>query len=112
MALNAAFWSCYARRQTQEMNDTALFAIINPLIFGMLSVALCLTFVRLVRGPSLPDRVVALDLFAVLVVGFIAIYALDNNQPVFLDAAIVLALVSFLSSIAFARFLERRAHDE
>jgi multicomponent Na+:H+ antiporter subunit F len=66
----------------------------------------------LVRGPTLPDRVIALDLIAVLSVGFIAMYALDNDQPVFLDAGIVLALVAFLGTVAFARYLERRAHDE
>jgi len=94
------------------MNGAALLAAIGPLIFAMLMVALVLAFVRLVRGPTLPDRVVALDLIAVLSVGFIAMYALDNDQPVFLDAGIVLALVAFLGTVAFARYLERRAHDE
>jgi multicomponent Na+:H+ antiporter subunit F len=94
------------------MNGVDLLALIQPIIFAMLCVSLFLAFVRLVRGPSLSDRVVALDLTAVLVVGFIAMYALSSNQPVFLDAAIVLALVAFLSTVAFARYLERRAHDE
>jgi multicomponent Na+:H+ antiporter subunit F len=94
------------------MNGATLLAIVDPIIFAMLSIALFLAFVRLVRGPSLPDRVVALDLIAVLSVGFIAMYALDTKQPIFLDAAIVLALIAFLGTIAFARYLERRAHDE
>jgi multicomponent Na+:H+ antiporter subunit F len=94
------------------MNGAALLDALAPLIFAMLMVALVLAFMRLVRGPTLPDRVVALDLIAVLSVGFIAMYALDNDQPVFLDAGIVLALVAFLGTVAFARYLERRAHDE
>jgi multicomponent Na+:H+ antiporter subunit F len=65
-----------------------------------------------VRGPSLSDRVVGLHLIAVLAVGLIAMVALDSNQPVILDAAIVLALVAFLGTVAFARYLERRAQDE
>jgi multicomponent Na+:H+ antiporter subunit F len=94
------------------MNGAQLLATVEPIIFAMLTVSLFLAFIRLVRGPSLPDRVVALDLIAVLSVGFIAVYALYTNQPIFLDAAIVLALIAFLGTIAFARFLERRAHDE
>ncbi len=94
------------------MTGAALLDLLAPLIFTMLMAALALAFIRLVRGPTLPDRVIALDLIAVLSVGFIAMYALDNDQPVFLDAAIVLALVAFLGTVAFARYLERRAHDE
>jgi multicomponent Na+:H+ antiporter subunit F len=94
------------------MNGTPLLSIVEPIVFAMLSAALLFTCIRLVRGPTLPDRVVALDLLAVLSVSFIAMYALDTNQPVFLDAALVLALIAFLSSVAFARYLERRAHDE
>ncbi len=82
------------------------------LVYAMLITALLLTFTRLVRGPSLPDRVVALDLIAVLTAGMICVYAIDTDQPVFLDAAIVLALIVFLGTIAFARYLERRARGE
>lgn len=79
------------------------------LVFGMLCLAIFLAFVRLVRGPSLPDRVVALDLIAILAVGIIAAYDVATRQTVFLDVAIVLALISFLGTVAFARYLEERA---
>jgi multicomponent Na+:H+ antiporter subunit F len=79
---------------------------------GMVGLALLLTFVRLVRGPTLPDRVVALDLMGVLAVGMIAAYAVLTDQPVLLDAATVLALVGFLGTVAFARYLKRRGRDE
>lgn len=79
---------------------------------AMVGLALFLAFVRLVRGPTLPDRVVALDLIGVLSVGMIAAYAVATDQPVLLDPATVLALVGFLSTVAFARYLERRARDE
>jgi multicomponent Na+:H+ antiporter subunit F len=75
----------------------------------LLSIASVLAFVRLVRGPSLPDRVVALDLLITIGVGFIAVYAIAMDQPVFLDVAIVLALTSFLGTIAFAYYVERTA---
>lgn len=80
--------------------------------FVMLSCAMVLTFVRLVRGPTLPDRVVALDLFAVLSTAFLTLYAIDSDELVFLDVAIVLALIAFLGTAAFALYIERRARDE
>lgn len=84
----------------------------ETLIFAMLIVALALAFSRLVRGPTLPDRVVALDLIAVISAGFIAVYAIETGERVFLDVAIVLALITFLGTVAFAQYLERRARDE
>ncbi len=92
--------------------DFGLLPAPVTIIYAMLIVALFLAFGRLVRGPSLPDRVVALDLTALLTAGIISVYAIDTNQGVFLDAAIVLALITFLGTIAFARYLERRARGE
>ncbi len=88
--------------------------VLQPLniVYAMLTAALFLAFIRLARGPSLPDRVVALDLITVITVGFIAAYAIDVGQRVFLDAAIVVALIAFLGTVAFARYVERgERHD-
>ena len=73
----------------------------------ILGLALVLTFLRLARGPSLPDRVVALELIALLTVGIIAVHTVDSGVPAFLDVAIVLALTSFLAAIGFARYIEK-----
>jgi multicomponent Na+:H+ antiporter subunit F len=85
------------------VQDLALF-----LLMPLLSLAVLMAFVRLARGPSLPDRVVALDLLATLAIGMIAVYSVARNQPVLLDVAIVLALLAFLGTVAFARYLEKR----
>lgn len=74
---------------------------------ALLSAGLGLTLFRLLKGPTLPDRVVALDLSAVLVVGFIALHSVRSDADVFLSAAVVLALLSFLGTVAFARFIEK-----
>ncbi len=63
---------------------------------------------RVMRGPSLPDRVVALDLVGLLAVSVISVVAIATQKPVLLDAAIALALIAFLSTVAFARFIEWR----
>ena len=78
----------------------------------LIGLALFLAFFRLVRGPTLPDRVVALDLIGVLAVGMIAANAVATNQPILIDPAAVLALVGFLGTVAFARYLERRASND
>jgi multicomponent Na+:H+ antiporter subunit F len=78
-------------------------------VMSLLGLAIVLVFIRLVRGPSLPDRVVAFELLASLGIGLIAVYAIVTNQPAFLDVAVILALVSFLGTVAFAYYMERRA---
>ncbi|WP_416208269.1 monovalent cation/H+ antiporter complex subunit F [Halomonas sp.] len=72
-----------------------------------MSLALCLAFVRLYRGPTLPDRVVALELFSSILVGIIGVVAIATDVPSLLDVAIVMALMAFMAAIGFARFLER-----
>ena len=74
----------------------------------LLSLAVILAFIRLLRGPSLPDRVVAFDLMTSVAVGIMALYSIATEETVFLDVAIVLALISFLGTVAFARYLEQR----
>ena len=76
--------------------------------FGAVTVAICSAFVRVVIGPSLPDRVLALDLIGLLSVSLIALYAVASGVSLFLDAAIALALISFLGTVAFSRFIEWR----
>jgi multicomponent Na+:H+ antiporter subunit F len=65
--------------------------------------------VRLIRGPSLPDRVVALDLLTLLGLGLLAIYAVASGETAYLDVGIVLTLVTFLATTAFAYYIEKGA---
>jgi multicomponent Na+:H+ antiporter subunit F len=84
----------------QDMLTTAALA--------MLAFAAVLAFVRLLRGPTLPDRVVAIDLIGVLIVCVIVTVAGITGQQAFLDVAIVIALVSFVGTVAYARYIERQ----
>lgn len=79
------------------------------LAFGLLLTGMALALARLVLGPTMPDRVVALDLVAILAVGFMGVFAIAAGQAVFLDVAITLALVGFLGTVAFARYAEHRS---
>ncbi|UOM34345.1 cation:proton antiporter [Acuticoccus sp. I52.16.1] len=75
---------------------------------AMLSVAIVLIVVRIVIGPSLPDRVLALDLLVNAAVGFIIAFGIRTGFSIYVDIAIALGLVGFLSTVALARFLHRR----
>jgi multicomponent Na+:H+ antiporter subunit F len=89
------------------LHDLGLVGMAATVVLNILVVALFLAFIRLVRGPSLPDRVVALELCGTVVVGMIAVQAIMTEQSVLLDVAIGLALVSFLGTVAFARYVQR-----
>ena len=80
---------------------------ISQITLVTLGIALLVAFIRLVKGPTLPDRIVAMDLFGVLVVGLIVVLAGSSGVRATLDAAIVIALVGFLSTVAYATYLER-----
>jgi multicomponent Na+:H+ antiporter subunit F len=79
----------------------------KDMITAILIAAIILAFFRLARGPSLPDRAVALDLISTIVIGLIGVYAVSTNEPLFLDLAVVLALIAFLATVAFARFIAK-----
>ena len=73
----------------------------------MLAVAAGLTFIRLAMGPTLPDRVIAIDLIGVLLVCLLVVVAGLTAQQAFLDVAMVVALISFVGTVAYARYIER-----
>lgn len=90
---------------------TAEMPILNGAVqvaFVMVMAAVILAMVRLIKGPSLPDRVVALDTMTVLIVAFCGLYTLESGSSAFLDVAVVLALIGFLATVALARFVERK----
>ncbi len=74
----------------------------------VLGIALLLALIRLLRGPRMPDRIVALDLMVTLGIGIIANHAIATEQAAILDVALVLALLAFLGTTAFAYYLQRR----
>lgn len=84
------------------------FTDVTNVVLGVLVVALFLAFYRLLRGPTLPDRVTALELSSVIAVGIVLTYSVNRDQAVFMDVGIVVALVAFLGTVAFAYYLEQR----
>lgn len=75
---------------------------------ALLTLAMVIAFVRLALGPTLADRVLALDTMTTLAVGYIAVVAIRTGITLYLDIAMAIALVGFLSTVALARYLLRR----
>lgn len=90
------------------MSDQTLTDFIYYGVLPLMMLAIVIVLVRLVRGPNLTDRVVALDLLVAIGIGIVAAYSIATQHADFLDVAVTMALISFLGTIAFAYYLERR----
>lgn len=90
------------------MSLADLQVLTSQIALSTAGVGILLAVIRLVLGPTLPDRVVALDLITILAVGITAAYSVTTGEAAFLDAAIVLALIAFLGTVAFAYYIEKR----
>ena len=77
------------------------------LALGVCGVTILLAVVRLVKGPSLADRVVALELLSAVAIGIMAAWSVAADDAVYLDVALLVALIAFLGTVAFARYAEK-----
>lgn len=84
--------------------------VVIRIVLSLLAASMLLALFRLFRGPSMQDRVVALDLIAALTVGIIVTATAGSGQRDLLDGAIVIALVGFLGTVAYAWYVEKEAH--
>jgi multicomponent Na+:H+ antiporter subunit F len=80
--------------------------IAAELALAILGLAALLGLFRLARGPSRADRVVALELLGTIAIGMIAAAAVVAGTSALLDVALIVALVAFLGTVAFARYIE------
>jgi multicomponent Na+:H+ antiporter subunit F len=85
--------------------------LLARIFMGVTIVSMMLAFYRIVRGPTRADRAVAVDLLALLLVGIMALYAMTENEPVFVDVAMVVVLISFLATVALAQYVQRVAQE-
>lgn len=87
------------------MTGAAFLALSINISLALLTLAFVITVIRIGIGPTLPDRVLALDMLVSVGIGYIAIIAVKTNFSLYLDIAIALGLVGFLATVAFARFV-------
>jgi multicomponent Na+:H+ antiporter subunit F len=100
--------------------DAGATSAIDSLVYGLpvydialtvIGISMLMTLWRLLRGPTLADRVVALDLLAFFAAGAICIVAMESDRPELLMVAVVVALLTFMSTAAFALYLERQGRE-
>ncbi|WP_174801703.1 cation:proton antiporter [Martelella limonii] len=87
------------------MTPEEIVRLAADISLALLSITLLVTAFRVVRGPTLPDRVLALDMLVAVGMGFIVVIAVRSGFTLYIDIAIALGLVGFLATIAFARFI-------
>ncbi|RFC62669.1 sodium:proton antiporter [Fulvimarina endophytica] len=90
----------------------AFYGIALLIAQGLLGLAFLLVIIRIVRGPTLPDRVVGLDVLTSASIAFIALVGIETGYTLYVDVAIALGLVGFLATVAFARFILTRGQTE
>jgi len=74
---------------------------------ALFGIAIAIALVRIIIGPSLPDRVIALDMIGVNLLSSIAIISIIMHTKAFLEAILILGILAFISTIAFSKYMER-----
>lgn len=82
--------------------------VIIYFILPVLSLSMLMIFIRLFKGPSLIDKVIALDLLVIIAIGIFSAYAILIGDVVIIDISLILALIAFLSTVAFAFYYEKK----
>ncbi|MBT8296358.1 MAG: cation:proton antiporter [Gramella sp.] len=85
-----------------------LFEYLHYIILPVLVVSAVLILWRFIKGPSIADKIVSLDLLITTGIGVIAVYSIIYNQSTLMDTALILALIAFLSTVALSYYLEKR----
>jgi len=88
--------------------------VANEFMRLFLPLALCafLCLARIMRGPTAPDRTVAIDILGVIIVGACGLMAVFTGRDFYMDIALAWALQSFVGVLALAKYLEGRTFDE
>lgn len=84
------------------MIDTALL-----IAFGLVGMAVVLNIWRLLRGPAAPDRVLALDTLYVNTIALLVLFGIHLNSNIYFEAALLIALMGFVGTVALCKYLLR-----
>lgn len=80
--------------------------MIDIIVFSLVGLGLLFAVTRLLIGPTTADRVVSLDTLNVIIIGVISLLALQFDNSLYLDIAIVYGILAFIETVVFARYLE------
>ena len=85
--------------------------MIDVLLFILMGLSF-LSFIRVLYGPTMADRMVAIDIFGILVVGVCALLVIKTGRLFLIDVAIAWIVLGFIATITLAKYLTRKKLDE
>jgi multicomponent Na+:H+ antiporter subunit F len=88
--------------------EHSISIVVLIITFSFLLTALVLAFIRLLKGPSINDRIAAMDVIAIVVMGFIIVYSVLIEKDIYLDLAVIISLISFIGTVAVSTYLKHR----
>ena len=88
--------------------ENTLSTAVLLIAFSMLFLALVISFVRLLKGPSINDRIAAMDVIAIVVMGFVLVYSVLINKSIYFDIPVIVSLISFIGTVAVSTYLKHR----
>lgn len=88
----------------------SLFLISAYIAIVLISISTLLTMIRFIKGPSLPDRVISLDVFSANLLAILAIYSVLAGEKAYLNVALIMSLIAFVGTMTFAYYLVQKRH--
>ncbi|GAE31658.1 Na(+)/H(+) antiporter subunit F1 [Halalkalibacter hemicellulosilyticus] len=84
-----------------------MFHMILTIVLVIMSISLFVCFIRTVIGPTMPDRIIALDAFGINLIGFIGILMILQETVAYSEVILVISILAFIGTIALSKFIER-----
>ena len=84
-----------------------MFDTIMLVAMFLLTVSLLLTLYRIIKGPTVHDRILALDSIGYIVIGIVAVLSIQLDSHAYLETILLIGILAFLSTIALSRYMER-----
>ncbi len=90
----------------------SFFTMTAYISITIISVSMILTLIRFIKGPSLPDRIISLDVFSANLLVVLAIYSILSEEKAYLNVALTMSLVAFVGTMTFAYYLVQKRNKE
>jgi len=88
--------------------EHSISIVVLIIAFSFLLASLVLAFIRLLKGPTINDRIAAMDVVAVVIMAFVLVYSVLINKAIYLDLPVIISLISFIGTVAVSTYLKHR----
>lgn len=84
-----------------------MFEMILVIVMLLISLSILASLYRVFKGPSMPDRIIALDTIGINIIGVVAVLSIWLKTQAFLEIILLIGILAFIGTISFSKFLER-----